>query len=767
MTHVFLLGFFLNTAVFAQKPGEEIPETYVVQPGDTCMDIAKKFFGSASEYPRLHVHNDMGPLPHNLKPGSIVRLRAGTDKVDTQDKAPQDKVRTQDKDKAALESDAVLTTFGATVNTRGAKMSEWQPAKPNQPLFRLDEVHTLSKAFANILFQDHSTLQMKQNALIIIYGGSSSKVRLSKTGGVQLLEGELGVSLADLRKPPAAIVTPSAEISVRANAALINVDATQTSRVSIQQGEAKITAKGKSVSLKSGQGTRVPKDAAPEPPSSLPEPPAWENAPPHELYVVHGTHKATAQLQWEKPLSPVRYRVEVAKDALFQNPLLETTTEDTQIPLSELEPGTFYVRTRTVNETGLVSAPSSTRRLDVFKVGEASSAQETTDGLQGEAPLQMSQELPEDILIFVNGQQVPSPLMIQHPGKYLVEFKTLDSQHSTQTEVEVFPPKFTLEIGQNQEGKPELQLHFEAAIPPDAKIWAQGLDKTIVGSFSRQDEQTFKANLFGQRPYHLHVFWGEFLLSRLQEERVEPPTPVPTVKREPVFPSHAQPVAILRERRLGSMALPTPFLPQEFQLNTALDMDFFKEKERGNALRLSARLDGPFRQGSYFANLALVNYIGPNDSWVYPELAAGAQMQFPLTKQWTAGFASDFSGNLNIHRSRQESLLRLRAMGVLGYQAGAFSVSTTQGIAGEYANSLRAAWIGSISASWCILPKFLLAAQVDGQKTASKGFASAAAAGFRFLVGPVEMGLTGHAGLTSEGRSQWGDYGASLTLGIR
>jgi hypothetical protein len=106
-------------------------------------------------------------------------------------------------------------------------------------------------------------------------------------------------------------------------------------------------------------------------------------------------------------------------------------------------------------------------------------------------------------------------------------------------------------------------------------------------------------------------------------------------------------------------------------------------------------------------------------------------------------------------------------MGVLGYQTGVFSVSTTQGVAGEYANSLHAAWIGSISASWHIWPNFLLAAQWDSQKTARKGFASAAATGFRLLVGPVEVGVTGHVGLTSEGRSQWGDYGVSLTFGIR
>ncbi|MCL2012168.1 MAG: FecR domain-containing protein [Cystobacterineae bacterium] len=785
MKHALLLGLLLSSTALAQKSGE-LPETYVVQPGDTCMDIAKKFFGSASEYPRLHEHNDMGPLPHNLKPGSIVRLRAAT------------------QENLNLKSDATLTAFHATVNTRSAKMNEWKNAERNQPLFRLDEVHTLSKASADILFRDHSTLQMKQNALIVIYGGSSSKARSKKAGGVKLLQGELGLSLADLRKTPVEIVTPSVEVSARATQAIVDVDSNQTSRVSIQQGEAKVTAQGKSVRLKSGQGVRVQKNSPPEPPMQLPHPPAWANAKTHELHLTQGTQQLAATLQWTQPpsppsASPLLYRVEVAQDSLFQHPTLEKTTNNPEFPLSELPPGTSYVRMRTIDETGLISSPSPPKRLDILKVeapstpaqeasAEALTTQSPAQKTTGQVPFNMGLILPEDVSVFLNGKLASLPLVIQHPGKHLVEFKTMDAQQSISTEVETMPPPFSWHMHLNKAEKPELWIVFEAPIPQDAQLKAQGLHGTLVGPLSSEDNQTFKATLSGHRPYQLHVLWGDYTLGNLQES---PETPShPSARRalpQPSFPENAQHTAILRERTLGSLALPTTYLPESLQLNTALDVDFFKKTDKPTGLRLSARLDAPFKQGSYFANVSLVNKDEPPPtnsnaeagkiSFIYPELAIGTQMQFPLTKhlspQWTAGFAADFAGNLNfsskISTKRQptETLLRLRAMGTFGYHSKGFSVSTTQGFAGEYANSLRSGWIGSISALWHMWPKFLLAAQVDGQKISSRGFASAAAVGLRLLVGPVELGLAGHAGLSPEGRSQWGNYGASLSFGIR
>ena len=766
MKHLLLLGFFWGFVALAQTPGD-IPQTYVVQPGDTCMGIAKKVYGNASEYTRIHKYNALGPLPHNLKAGDVIRLRdADVDKT------------------ASLPSDAVLTAFGATVNVRSAQRGEWKPAQLHHPLFRLDEVHTLSGAFADILFQDNSTLQMKQNALVIIYGGKSSKVHLRKTAGIQLIEGELGVSLADLRKPPAAIATPSAEISVRAKEALIYVDAQQTSRVSVQSGEAKITAQGKSVSLKSGQGTRIQKNAAPEPPMQLPSPPAWEDANPHELHVSYGTRKTTALLPWAQPPSPGLFRVEVSEDSLFQKLTLATTTDKPFFPLSELDSGTFYVRVRALNNAGLVGSPSLVKRLDILQVGEADTPAQEVKGqapkVVGQVPFAVSENLPEDIQIFVDGARVSPPLVLGTPGTYSVEFKTMDGKQSVPARVQALPPPCSLERGLGPEGNPQWLLRFEAAIPQDAALKLQAPDGSFVEPLLREDERTFKANALGQPSLRVRAFWGSYLLdcpledklpqaelqqSLLQKDETTPAAPEAT--QASLFPLYVQPLSILRERRLGSLALPTAYLPQRLQLNTALDLDFSKEKTGATMARMAARMDGPFKQGDYFINLALVNYIGSNNSLVYPEVAAGVHMQFPLKKNWTAGFASDLSGNLNTLRARQESFLRLRGMGLLGYQTKAFFVSATQGIAGECANSLRAAWIGSISASWHVRAKFLLAAQWDSQKTAGRGYASAAAAGFRLLVGPVEVGVMGHAGLTSEGRSQWGDYGASLTFGIR
>ncbi|MCL2259607.1 MAG: FecR domain-containing protein, partial [Cystobacterineae bacterium] len=506
MKYVAFFGSLLSFAALAQQPNT-IPETYVVQPGDTCMDIAKKFFGSASEYPRLHEYNDMGPLPHNLKPGSIIQLKEAALQKTTH---------------ATLKSDALLTASRATVHTRSAQIREWKLAERNQPLFRLDEVHTLSNASADILFRDHSSLQMKQNALIIIYGGSSSKVRFQKAGGVQLLHGELGISLTDLRKPPANILTPSVEVSVRATHAIVDVDSEQTSRVSIQKGEANITAQGKSVRLKSGQGIRVRKNTPPGAPQQLPPPPAWKNSQTHELHLSHAAQNLAPKLQWTPSPSPGLYRVEVAQDNQFQKPIFEKITEQLEFLLSELPNGTFYVRARTIDELGLISSPSPPKRLDILKIDippdSETPAQPSPNAAQTPVQVLLNKalSLPEDIQAFVDGKPSPLPLLFQQPGIYLVEFKTMSGQLSSPIKMEAIPPKSTLSFRLN-EGTLELWLHFETAIPENTQLRAQGLGQTQVGPLLRLDEQTFKATVSGQYP-NVNVFWGDYLLGNLQED---------------------------------------------------------------------------------------------------------------------------------------------------------------------------------------------------------------------------------------------------------
>ena len=48
---------------------------YTIRPGDTCRGIAERVYGDSDAYPHIHEHNpDMGPMPHHLTAGDVLRL---------------------------------------------------------------------------------------------------------------------------------------------------------------------------------------------------------------------------------------------------------------------------------------------------------------------------------------------------------------------------------------------------------------------------------------------------------------------------------------------------------------------------------------------------------------------------------------------------------------------------------------------------------------------------------------------------------------------
>ena len=66
----------LGPTPLAAQAGDGVVD-YTVQSGDTCASIARRVFGEGSAYDRIHDLNpQLGPAPHSLQPGSVLRLPA-------------------------------------------------------------------------------------------------------------------------------------------------------------------------------------------------------------------------------------------------------------------------------------------------------------------------------------------------------------------------------------------------------------------------------------------------------------------------------------------------------------------------------------------------------------------------------------------------------------------------------------------------------------------------------------------------------------------
>ncbi len=77
-THASLRALALLLTLGLATPAHAAPPLvdYVVQDGDTCQTIARKIYGSSKHLKLLHANNQLGPLPHKLKPGTILKVPA-------------------------------------------------------------------------------------------------------------------------------------------------------------------------------------------------------------------------------------------------------------------------------------------------------------------------------------------------------------------------------------------------------------------------------------------------------------------------------------------------------------------------------------------------------------------------------------------------------------------------------------------------------------------------------------------------------------------
>jgi hypothetical protein len=312
-----------------------LPETWTVVAGDTCASIAQRFYGDARQYDRLHALNALGPLPHNLKPGTVLRLRAAEALAPAPD-----------------EAQAQLTFLKPAVRTR--HLVDWNSAVLGMDLFRLDEVNTLKGAGAEITFRDTSSVVLEERALVVITAESNPR---RPSSGIALADGELRVALAQLRTEALAVKTPAAELSLRAGPAegVASVDTSQTARLSLFEGRAEVKAGAVTVQVPAGHGTRVRLGEAPEAAQELPAQPVLETK---QVVALAREGGVPVTVSWQAVDRAISYRVQLARDGKYIDRVAELETSAREATFDGLEVGRYLVRVIAFDVSGLQSRPS-------------------------------------------------------------------------------------------------------------------------------------------------------------------------------------------------------------------------------------------------------------------------------------------------------------------------------------------------------------------------------------------------------------------------
>lgn len=411
-----LLAWLVSIAwVSAANAQEEKLIQYTVQPNDTCWSIAQKLYGDGKKYSIIHRFNELGPLPHILKPGAVLTLPQGND--------------------VAL---GKLNWIRKNVEAK-PPTTDWLNARQDMPLWRLYRVRTGESASAGIEFEDRTQLSMKEQALLVVYGPGAGKSRLKRRvkNKVSLEKGSIRGGLAQLDEAASLQVnTPSGKVQLNSRDANIEVDKLKTAAISVYDGQANVSAKGNSVSVKDGEGTTVKKGKPPAKPKPLPKPPAWLGDTQNIVLVSTPGATNQFQLEWSPVPSAARYRVELAHDDTFRKVLSDAEVGSGVLSFAakELLPGDYFVRVSTIAEDRLQSRASQTASIRIVEISPSRIIEAHPSGellVVGWLKLDLPKEIGKNVEVAINDgafKDGNSPIRLFDSGVYTLRFRAKGSQ---------------------------------------------------------------------------------------------------------------------------------------------------------------------------------------------------------------------------------------------------------------------------------------------------------------------------------------------------
>lgn len=337
---------------------------YTVQKGDTCDGIAAKLLGDKSRYEEMHeVNPELGPPPHKLKPGTILRIpKPG--------------------------ADAHLTHIHRDVETETPSPHK---GVKDEPLMRGHRVTTQTESAAEVTFTDQTRLQLGEQTLIVILGASSSKVSGRKfLTDTTLVKGTLRAHLTALagesgpakdRQVPLRTET-GVKVTLGTGDSKVSVDDASTTRLAVYKGESRLAAMGAEVKVPSGFGSKADLGRPPTLPKPLPAPPTWTTPPARVLLTKMGGAdpasadgadvEATYQEGTSKTATPkaAKFHVQIAHDDKFNDLVVNVEVPGDVVKLSahKLLPGSYFTRVSAIDDDKFEGAFSEVARVDVAGV---------------------------------------------------------------------------------------------------------------------------------------------------------------------------------------------------------------------------------------------------------------------------------------------------------------------------------------------------------------------------------------------------------------
>ena len=217
-----------------------------------------------------------------------------------------------------------------------------------------DRVVTALESAISFEFADGSRLLQGPDSEVVFDALSTFKGQGMLDTRIRLQRGRLENRVKPISNPDARyeIHTPAAVTVVRGTEFRMVVESDGLSRSEVTEGLVNVNAAGESVPVSAGEGTRVLPGQPPEPPREL--------LPAPDLSGLESLRKAQAgPVSWPPLQDALAYRVQLMNAE--QTPLISRRTEQASTDLPALDPGTYELRVRGIDDWGLEGFSASHR----------------------------------------------------------------------------------------------------------------------------------------------------------------------------------------------------------------------------------------------------------------------------------------------------------------------------------------------------------------------------------------------------------------------
>lgn len=247
---------------------------------------------------------------------------------------------------------AKLSNVKRNVKSKLAASIVWSAANEGLELGEHDAVQTLAQSGASIVFEKNQEISLGENSLIVIRRfekdaqSDARRVSVVLLGGV--LEGSVGTRPGGATaveivagKSSASIASPAGG-TTKFRVAAATDDA---SAISVVSGRADVRVGDRTVSVGAGQAVTVSPQGLIQGPKTISKAPVLVS-PDKGAVIRSRVLPMNVALAWSDEVPGRTYRVEIARDASFREPVIDRSVEATAFDCQELPAGRYYWRVR-------------------------------------------------------------------------------------------------------------------------------------------------------------------------------------------------------------------------------------------------------------------------------------------------------------------------------------------------------------------------------------------------------------------------------------